>query len=46
MSDDIVIKTDEESFTARRVVYYILGTLEVLLAFCLVFKRGNNEDQM
>lgn len=38
MSDDIVIKTDEESFTARRVVYYILGALEVLLAFRLVFK--------
>jgi hypothetical protein len=38
MSDDIVIKTDEESFTAKRVVYYILGALEVLLAFRLVFK--------
>jgi hypothetical protein len=38
MSEDIVKKTNEESFTARRVVYYILGILEVLLAFRLVFK--------
>ena len=38
MSDDIVIKSTEKSFTARRVVYYILGVLEVLLAFRLVFK--------
>lgn len=38
MSDDIITKTDEESFTARRVVYYILGILEALLAFRLVFK--------
>lgn len=38
MSDDIIIKTNEESFTTRRVVYYILGILEVLLAFRLVFK--------
>ena len=38
MSDDIIKKPDEERFTARRVVYYILGILEVLLAFRLVFK--------
>ncbi|MHB8064627.1 MAG: YggT family protein [Ruminiclostridium sp.] len=38
MSDDIIRKNDIESFTARRVVYYILGILEVLLAFRLVFK--------
>lgn len=38
MSDVIVVKTDEESFTAKRIVYYILGALEVLLAFRLVFK--------
>ena len=38
MRDDIIIKTDDESFTARRVVYYILGILEVLLAFRLMFK--------
>ena len=45
MSDDIIRKTDEESFTARRVVYYILGILEVLLAFRLVFKLlGANPD--
>ena len=45
MSDDIIKKTDEERFTARRVVYYILGVLEVLLAFRLVFKiLGANPD--
>jgi nitrogen fixation protein FixH len=38
MSEDIIKKTNEESFTSRRVVYYILGILEVLLAFRLVFK--------
>jgi hypothetical protein len=38
MSDDIIIKTDEKRFTASRVVYYILGVLEVLLAFRLIFK--------
>lgn len=38
MNDDIIIKTGEENFTARRVVYYILGILEVLLAFRLIFK--------
>jgi len=38
MSDDIIRKTGEESFTAKRVVYYILGILEVLLAFRLMFK--------
>ena len=38
MSDEIVKKPDEEIFTARRVVYYILGILEVLFAFRLVFK--------
>jgi len=29
---------DNESFTAKRVVFYILGVLEVLLVFRLVFK--------
>ncbi|HEY5585914.1 MAG TPA: hypothetical protein VIK78_15665 [Ruminiclostridium sp.] len=38
MSDDITIKNEKESFTSRRVVYYILGILEFLLAFRLVFK--------
>jgi len=38
MSDDIIIKNEKESFTSRRVVYYILGILEFLLAFRLVFK--------
>lgn len=39
MNDDIIIKTDDQpSFTSRRVVYYILGVFEILLAFRLVFK--------
>lgn len=37
MSIDIAKKT-ESSLTSRRVVYYILGILEILLAFRLVFK--------
>ena len=38
MSNNIVIKPEQENFTARRVVYYILGVFEILLAFRLVFK--------
>ena len=38
MSEDIIVKTDKESFTSRRVIYYILGVLEVLLAFRWIFK--------
>ena len=38
MSEDIIVKTDKESFTSRRVIYYILGVLEVLLGFRLIFK--------
>lgn len=46
MNDEIITKSEEESFitkreesfTAKKVVYYILGILEVLLAFRLVFK--------
>lgn len=30
--------TKVENFTARRVVYYVLGVLETLLAFRLIFK--------
>jgi len=45
MSDGIVSKPDQENFTASRVVYYILGVLEVLLAFRLVFRLlGANPD--
>ena len=38
MSDEIILKTDQENFTASRVVYYILGIFEILLAFRLGFK--------
>lgn len=38
MSEDIIVKSDEANFTAGRVVYYIVGILEVLLAFRLIFK--------
>lgn len=33
-----VIKTDQRNLKARKIVYYILGVLEVLFAFRLVFK--------
>ncbi len=38
MNDDRIIITNEENFTARKVVYYILGIIEVMFAFRLVFK--------
>ncbi|NLW92154.1 MAG: YggT family protein [Syntrophomonadaceae bacterium] len=38
MSEDIIIRTEEENFKMNRVVYYILGFLEILLAFRLIFK--------
>ena len=38
MSEEIVVKHNTERFTASRVVYYILGVLEALLAFRLVFR--------
>lgn len=38
MNDEIVKKANEESFTAKKVVYYILGILEILLTFRLLFK--------
>ena len=34
----VIIKTDQGNLKARKIVYYILGVLEVLLAFRLVFK--------
>lgn len=47
MDDNIIKKTGEESFTARRVVYYILGILEVLLAFRLILKLlGANPNSL
>lgn len=33
-----VLKPDQGNLQAKRIVYYILGVLEVLLAFRLVFK--------
>lgn len=45
MSDVIIRKNFEGSFTAERIVYYILGIIEVLLGFRLVFKLlGANPD--
>jgi len=38
MSNENVEKPVVDSFTGSRVVYYILGVLEALLAFRLVFK--------
>lgn len=38
-------KPIKKSFTAKRVIYYILGLLEILLAFRFVFKLlGANPD--
>ena len=34
----VVTKTGKEKHTAEKVVYYILGVLEVLFAFRLIFK--------
>lgn len=38
MDDETIIKTNQENFTSIRIVYYILGIFETLLAFRLVFK--------
>ena len=38
MEDRIIKKTNESSFTVKRIIYYILGVLEVLLAIRLMFK--------
>lgn len=38
MSADSMVKKNNRGFTAARLVYYICGILEVLLAFRLVFK--------
>lgn len=38
MNDNCMKKNGEERFTARKVVYYILGILEVLFSFRLLFK--------
>ena len=36
--DGAMTKTGEGNLKARKIVYYLLGVLEVLLAFRLVFK--------
>jgi len=38
MNETTDIKTHPENLKARNIVYYILGVIEVLLAFRLVFK--------
>jgi hypothetical protein len=38
MSEDINKKNENKSFTAVRIVYLILGILEILLGFRLMFK--------
>lgn len=38
MTEDSTKNLDKDNFIARRVVYYILGVIEVLLAFRFVFK--------
>lgn len=38
MDDRIVSKTNQRGFTVKRIIYFILGVIEVLLAIRLVFK--------
>lgn len=38
MDESIVKKTGPEHLKAKQIVYYVLGVLEVLFAFRLVFK--------
>ena len=38
MNEGSVINTDLKILKARKIVYYILGVLEVLFAFRLIFK--------
>ena len=38
MDEKIITKTSKRSFTAKRIIYYIMGVLEVLLAARLVLK--------
>jgi len=38
MEDRIIMKTDKRSFTVNRIIYYVLGAIEILLAMRLVFK--------
>jgi hypothetical protein len=38
MVEDTTIRVSQVNLLARRIVYYILGILEVLFAFRLVFK--------
>lgn len=45
MNEDFTRKPDKGNVTARRVVKYVLGILEILFAFRLVFKLlGANPD--
>ena len=38
MNEGTVMNTDPKNVQARKIVYYILGVLEVLLAFRLILK--------
>jgi len=38
MNENIVKNSGKENFAAKRAIYFILGLLEVFLAFRLVFK--------
>ncbi|WP_291299889.1 YggT family protein [Desulfosporosinus sp. BICA1-9] len=38
MNESSVMNTDPKNLQAKRIVYYILGVLQVLLAFRLIFK--------
>ncbi len=38
MNENTTVSTDPKNLQARKIVYYILGVFEVLLAFRLIFK--------
>ena len=38
MDDGVLTKTNRRNFTLKRIIYYILGVLEALLAMRFVFK--------
>lgn len=47
MNEGSVKNTDPRNLQAKRIVYYILGVLEVLFAFRLVFKLlGANPESL
>jgi len=38
MNEELIVTKSEENFTVRRVIYYVLGVIEVLLGARLLFR--------